>query len=211
MFPAIPDIRTDPALRAQRLQTIAIDTAAALCEFLPGPWAPISPGLYQAAIGPGDGRKLTITATTGARNEARLKVGAGFDRGLARFTDAHWEIGVSLAKRVEVIAREIERRLLPDLDAELARVRAARDAEAAREAAFAAATARIEAALPSLRPHPGRYNTRVVNGTGGFLGEFSLDLDGRRGDLALRAAPLDLLVVLAETLAAHLSSEPPSQ
>jgi hypothetical protein len=201
MLSTIPDIHTDPDLRAQRLRAIAVETAAALCECLPGDWAPISPGLFQAAIGAGDGRRFTITATTGATNDPRIKVGAGFELDLARFTDAHWEIGISLSKRIEVIAREIERRLLPHLNAELPRVRAARAAEDAREAAFATAAARIEAALPSLRPHPEHYNTRVVDGAEGFRADFSLELDGRSGDLTLRAAPIELLVALAEALA----------
>jgi hypothetical protein len=198
---------TDPAIRADRLRTRALETGVAVSGILPGDWKPVPSGLYQAAIGDGDGRQLILTVTTGAKGEDRLKVSTRFDRDLSRFATGYWEIGMTLAKSATAIARDIERRLLPDLDAELVRARAAQAAEEARQSRVKKALTRIEWALPSLQSDPaGAFSTRVINGADGLRGEFTISADGHTGNVQLRSVPLDLLAAVAAALDADRTS-----
>jgi hypothetical protein len=208
---SIRDPAADPHLRMQRLRSVALEHAGALCELLPGAWQPVPHALYQAVIGAGDGRQLILTATTGAKGEDRLKIGTTFASELRSFAEGQWEISVTLAKNVEVIAREIERRLLPDLDAALARAQSARAAEEERQARFQAALTRIEQALPAARHlSHGPLNTRVFEGTGDLRGEFTVDGNGLTGGLHLRWASLDLLEALAHVIAGQCTAAPPA-
>lgn len=204
---AVQEPDTDPAIRADRLRTKALETAGALSGHLPGVWKPVPSGLYPAAIGAGDGRQLILTVTTGAKGEDRLKVSTRFDRDVSRFATGHWEISMTLAKSPAAIARDIERRLLPDLDAELDRARAAQAAEEARQTRVKKALTRIEWALPALRADPaGAYSTRVINGADELRGEFTISADGRTADVQLRSVPLDLLTAVAAALDVDRSS-----
>lgn len=132
MLRTLRDTDTDPPKRATRLRAVALAHSEALCERLPGQWRPIPVTHSQAAIGCDDGRELILTATTGATGADRLQIGARLVSELERFTRGYNEISVALAKSTDVIAREIGRRLLPDLDEELATARAMREAAQTR-------------------------------------------------------------------------------
>lgn len=194
------DPDTDPAIRSERLRAIATEAASALCAYLPGEWHPVESGHYQAAIGAGDGRELTLTATTGCYDEDRLIVITRFDGDVNRFADGHLEMDMTLASGASTIARQIAQHLLPAMDTKLARAQAAKAAAEERWGRVRTALARIEQVLPATAPVGVGSFSRACEGPDGFRGQFTIAADGFAGSLTLRAAPVDLLVALARFL-----------
>lgn len=188
----------------------SVETADALCRLLPGSWKRIDDSPWHEVIEAADGGHLRITVGPDATGQERVCVQTWFVEGQGYVTRRYSKITVALSRGAEALAREVQRRLLPLLEAEMGRVRAEQQREAARRAAMAAALEHIDRTLPSLA-RPDRFDRssfRFLRGPGSTHGEISVDVMANAGSLTINCVPLDQFQQLTEAVGRILEPDP---
>lgn len=182
----------------QHRRELAVSTAEALAEHLPGQWVRCDPHHHLVAIGSGD-RRLSIRATeVGAR--FRVVITADLPEGYGTHTQLRPQQTTVAAERpAGAIAGQVRRRLLTDdYDRAIDEVQAEIEAARRQAAAQANAVAEIQSLITGARPyaHDSEGMTRF-SGPDSMRGSIRVHPHARAADVKLDRVPIDLARDLA--------------
>lgn len=187
------------------LQQLAIEHADALCEHLSGQWHRTE-SLHAEASITHDGCELHLSAfeqngTARVSIQAQLPVGWGQVEGITPP-----EITVAADRGAEAVAADVARRLLPAHAEVAARVHAALEREAQREAIAAAITEHFLALMPGAVPDLQSPATAVSSaGPDRFSASLRVGREATTADLHLRNTSIEVLRAVVDLLGRQLS------
>jgi hypothetical protein len=188
-------------LERDRIRQIGGFLATALGEG----WGPDTSPFWKDAthatriVGP-DGATLFLRlGSENSNRRGRLIISGAYPEGSSALYGVEYhEITVDATKSPDVIARDINRRLLPSYLPELATVTARLQDQKTAEASRAEATRRL-GALPGVSAFRQDTSKAYVD-LRGVHGDVSVNHDGDSADVTLRRVPLDLVEAFLATL-----------